>query len=265
MKQMQTLEAGRSGVSRHWVPWCAATVAGAAATCLVALSIAAQAAAPADPPVFTNPTSITNPYFPFVPGAVKIFRGQEGRTRIGVADLYLTDTRTFTLNGNAVTCRVLQETEFEDGELTEISRNFFAQADDGTVWYFGETVDDYDEGVVSGHGGSWVVGTPLPGDPPGTMSVTVPGSFMPGNPEVGDEVKPEDLPDGGIELGTVRKVGVKVRTPNGKLTDCIEIREQHLPGDEFESKWYARGVGLIKARGGGELLLLEASTMRQPE
>jgi hypothetical protein len=261
MHATRTTRAGTYGVLHLWP---AAAVAALTAAGLVALSLRADAAAPVDPPVFSNPTNFTNPYFPFTPGAVKVFTGHDGRTRLAVVDLYLADTRQFMLGAQTVTCRVLQETEFEDGEVSEISRNFFAQADDGTVWYFGETVDVYEDGVVTEHPGSWLVGGPRAGDPEGTMTVAAPGSFMPGNPEVGDQVEPEDLPDGSMEIGTVRKVGKSIRVPALKFTNCIEVREHVLPDDEFESKWYAPGVGVVRVKAGKEQLFFEAGTLRQP-
>jgi len=42
--------------------------------------------------------------------------------------------------------------------LIEVSQNFFAQADDGTVYYFGELVDTYGGGSVVSHEGSWLLG-----------------------------------------------------------------------------------------------------------
>ena len=46
-------------------------------------------------PTFANPLSITNPYHPFQPGGVKVFRGRKRATASVIVDLYLTGTRTF--------------------------------------------------------------------------------------------------------------------------------------------------------------------------
>src|SRR4030095_267773 len=128
-----------------------------------------------------------------------------------IVDIYFSDTRTFQLNGSGVATHVLQETEFADGQLKEISRNYFAQADDGTVYYFGETVDVYEDGAVVDHGGSWLVGGPtLPSDPPGTANASVPSGFMVADPAVGDTFKPEDLFPIVDETVTVKEVDEKV-------------------------------------------------------
>src|SRR2546427_694957 len=117
----------------------------------------ARASVPAGAPTFSNPLNITNRYQPFQPGGVKVYRGTKGTTTQLVVDLYLSDTRTFVVNGTSVPCRILQEIAFENGQLVEISLNYFAQADDGTVYYFGETVDIFKNGSIKSHEGSWLV------------------------------------------------------------------------------------------------------------
>jgi hypothetical protein len=176
-------------------------------------------------------------------------------------DIFREDTRDFILDSTTVTCHLLQETEFEDGELVEISYNYFAQADDGTVYYFGEVVDNYEDGEVVDHGGSWLVGGPVGDDPPETAAVSVPALFMPANPEVGDEFRPEDVPGGPQEIDTVHGVDRNVKVPAGKYSGAIEIHELSLP-DQRETKWYGPDVGVIKAKGQGEILKLDSSTLR---
>jgi hypothetical protein len=219
-----------------------------------------RAAVPAGTPVFSDPTTFGNPFFPFVPGGVKVFRGSEDGERITVADVYMPTTRDFAFNGATVTCRLLQETEFENGELVEISYNWFAEADDGSVWYFGETVDDYEDGVVVEHGGSWLVGGPGPSDPPETFAVDKPALYMPANPEAGDVYKPEDVPGGPNETDTVKRVGAKARVPAGSYTGCLEVGE--LSDGSPETKWWAPGVGVVLAKAKGEVLKLDSSTFR---
>ena len=162
------------------------------------------------PPTFGNPLNITNRYQPFQPGGVKVYRGTKGKTRQVVVDLYRTDTRTFRLNSRNVECRILQEIAFENGQLVESSLNFFAQADDGTVYYFGEIVDIFENGVITSHEGSWLVGGPQGSDPPETATATKATVFMPANPELGDIFKQEDLPKVVDETDEVVGVGVTV-------------------------------------------------------
>jgi hypothetical protein len=223
----------------------------------------ARASVPVDPPTFTTPTTIDNTYFPFVPGAVSVFNGKTDGDANVIVDLFLADTRSFATTGGDVECRELQETEFVAGKLEEISHNFFAQADDGSVYYFGETVDIYDDtGAIVSHEGSWLVGGPtLPGDPPETVSVTDPGLFMPATPEVGDVYMPEDAAPAAQEQDTVESVTDKQKTLAGKFTDVLRVHEFGALDGDVETKWYAPGVGVIRAKAKGEQVKLIATSL----
>jgi len=213
-------------------------------------------------PVFTTPPAISNPYHPFTPDAVKVFHGKKDGKASVIVDLYLETTRAFQLDATSVATHVLQETEFAGGQLVEISHNFFAQADDGNVYYFGELVDTYDNGAVSGHEGSWLVGGPTdPGDPAITANAPAPTVFMVASPKVGDTFKPEDLFPTVDETVTVKAVGLKVGTPAGKFSNSIRVEETTQLEDPPETKWYTRGVGVIKGRTKGEAFGLVASTL----
>ena len=217
------------------------------------------AEAPSNPPVFSNPLSITNPYHPFVPGRVKHLETQQGHTDAEATDVYLTATRTFAWNGTFVATHILEETALENGVIVEISENYFAQADDGTVYYFGEVVDIYENGVVVGHGGSWLLGGPTqPGDPAETATASNPNVFMPANPRVGDVFKPEDLVPFVDETDVIVKAGLNVSTPGGRFTNCIQINESSQLSPSTETKWYAPGIGVIKVKEHGEVLVLDA-------
>ena len=161
-------------------------------------------------------------------------------------------------------CRILREMSFENNQLIEISFNHFAQADDGSVYYFGEVVNIYENGVIVNHEGSWLVGGPGVSDPPETTTATAPGLIMPGTPELGDMFKPEDLFPVVDETGTVVATGKTLRVPTGLYTDVIKIKEtSQLPGGK-EAKFYAPGVGELQAQARDELQRLIATTFAQP-
>jgi hypothetical protein len=242
-------------------------VALTAAVCLVlALGAgAARASVPVGAPTFTNPLNITNAYMPFQPGGVKVFKGHDRRTKLIVVDLYLPDTRTFDWNGTSVATRVLREIAFEDGQVAEIADNYFAQADDGTMYYFGEVVANYEDGVVVNNDGSWLVGGPtLPSDPPTTGNDDNPTVFMPANPEVGDVFKPEDLPGVVDETAEVVRVDVTVRVPAGRYEGTIKIEETSQLAPGTTTKWYAPGVGVVMDKARREIIRLISSTLVSP-
>jgi hypothetical protein len=154
---------------------------------------------------------------------------------------------------------------FENGELIEISDNYFAQADDGTVYYFGEVVDNYENGVIVDHGGSWLVGGPsLPSDPGDAGNDTDPTVFMPANPEVGDIFKPEDLAGVVDETAEVVRVGLAVKVPAGRYEGVIKIQETSALEPGTTSKWHAPGVGVVMEKARREHLKLISSTLVSP-
>ena len=58
---------------------------------------------------------------------------------------------------NGIKTRVVEEREEKNGELYEIARNFYAMdAKTGDAFYFGEEVDFYKGGQITGHAGAWI-------------------------------------------------------------------------------------------------------------
>ena len=218
---------------------------------------------PEGPPTFSNALEIDNRYLPFHPGTMRIYEVTEQEDIIGVTvDFFLEETRTFQWNGSEVPCRIMKSLDFQDGQLDGISWVFLAQADDGTVYFFGELDDTYvGDGVVVHHS-SWLVGGPtLPTDPPFSEWRADPTIFMLAEPEVGDSYKREDIPPTLDETNEVVTLGVDVSVPGGDFDDAIEILETTSlePGLE-DTKWYAPGVGVVKGFDGIELTVLLAST-----
>jgi hypothetical protein len=169
------------------------------------------------------------------------------------------------VNDIDVPCRILVEEAYESDELVERSFNYFAQADDGTVYYFGEVVDNYVDGVIDNHEGSWLVGGPTQSDPAETGNAPKPAVFMPANPELGDVFKPEDLYPLVDETGTVVGVDLDVHVLGVKYDGAIKVKESTRLSTETELKWYAPGVGVVKVQTQGESLRLSFSTLVQPE
>ena len=227
-----------------------------------------QATVPSGPPTFnTNPLTFTNRYEPFVPRATKVYSGaKSGGVKVIILENYLSETRTFQLAGankkDAVVCSILREMEFDNNQLVEDSLNHFAQADDGTVYYFGEIVDIYQNGVVTSHEGSWLVGGPTrDSDPPETANAPHPFVFMPANPQQGDAFKQEDLYPYVDETDQVVAVNQTVTVPAGTYTNVIQVLESSRLDPSTEDKWYAPGVGVIQGRAKGETSQLIVSTL----
>ena len=219
----------------------------------IAVSVAV-AEVPTGTPTFTNPLDIDNTYHPFVKYRLRVYESQQGHSDEIAIDVFTDETRTFKVDGKDVETACQLEIAIEEGEIVEISKNYFAQADDGTVYYFGETVDNFEDGVIVDHDGSWLVGGPQAGDPAETATADVPAVFMPANPEVGDVWKPEDIPDEDIEeFVTAKQFQKKLQTPYEKIDDVLEVEEET---PDIESKWYGAGIGFLKAKEQAFILIL---------
>ncbi|NUP13310.1 MAG: hypothetical protein HOW73_45305 [Polyangiaceae bacterium] len=178
---------------------------------------------------------IDNPYFPLPVGQRIVLEGDDQGTIIRVEITVLDEVETV----GGVETRVMEEAELEDEELVEVSRNFFAQASDGTVCYFGEDVDDYEGGVVVSHGGAWRAGD---GD-------NAPGIFMPGTPREGTRFFQERAPDVAEDVSAVLEVGSSFDVATESFEDVVVAVDWNpLDGqtsEDGDEKVYARGVGLV--------------------
>lgn len=173
---------------------------------------------------------ITDPYLPFTPGQIAILQSQGSRSE-KVAITVLEET----VDVAGVTTRVVEEREWVNDELVEVSRNFVAQAADGSVCYFGEEVDDYRNGEVVGHAGAWLAGE----------NGTQPGILMPGDPQVGIFHRQEMAPGVAEDGAVIVAMGKPYTTPGGTFDDTVETEDVDPLSGAVDPKRYAAGVGLI--------------------
>ena len=90
---------------------------------------------------FSAPAQIDNPYLPLSKWKSCDYRGKaDDGTRERSVKTLLDRTRAFTIDGQRVEAAVIEDRAFEDGELVERTLDYFAEGDDGTVFYLGEHV-----------------------------------------------------------------------------------------------------------------------------
>lgn len=192
---------------------------------------------------FSNPTQIDNPYFPVVPGTTNTFEGTspEGTERI-VIDV-LDETREVM----GITTRVVRDRAYLNDLLVEDTRDWFAQDDDGNVWYMGEEVDDYvydDQGnlLEIRHEGVWEAGL----DVSNVGLIAHPGHIMRATPMPGDVYNQEYYRGEAEDMGEVVALNVSITLSNGTTYSCLQIRDfTPLEPSANEYKYYAPGIGVI--------------------
>lgn len=215
-------------------------------------------------PVFTTPLAITNDLMPFVAGAVKLYEGTDHGVPVTLLERHLAETREFAWDGGTVSCRVVETIEFHRGAEAARQRVYLAQADDGSVWAFGETDDDTGEiePEDADDPGGWLVGVRAPSDPADAVLDAMPGLLMPPAPRAGDEWTAEDAPPVFFKTNRVLADQDVVPTGAGRLSGCVRLREIDVKDESTETRWYAPGLGLVRTRERGERIALRASTIR---
>jgi hypothetical protein len=193
-----------------------------------------------DPADF-SPT-IVNRYFPLSQLGPKVFEGQDTDPDTGETTPTRLESTVLpgTIVVGGVTVTVLEEKAYDDGELVEVAYNYFAQHENGDVYYFGESVDNYEDGQLKDHAGQW-----LHGEGGATA-----GIYIGANPAVGVVYEQELAPGVAEDTSEVLAVGEAVTVPAGAYSDCVRTRDYTPlePGIE-ETKWHCGGVGLVKETG----------------
>ena len=181
-----------------------------------------------------------NLYFPLDPGLEATLEGTEEDDEGDEVDIEAIITvldETEMVDG--VETRVVEERESEDGELVEVSRNFFAMCvETGDVFYFGEDVDDYEDGQIVGHGGAWRAGE----------NGARPGIIMPGQPLLGARYFEEiALQDEALDWAEIYARNINVETPWGEVRQALVTFGGSAldPEEEPEMKVYGRGMGVV--------------------
>src|SRR5688572_4387082 len=183
---------------------------------------------------------IDNPYLPMIPGSRYVYRGHDGDEALKITIDVTHDTNLI----QGVTTTVVREREYVDGELEEDTLDYFAQDDDGNVWYFGELSREVEDGKLVVADDSWQAGVD------GAQA----GIIMLARPEIGDRYQQEDAPGIAEDRARVSGLKDKMRVPFGTFGGLLRTRETNpLEAGAREDKFYARGIGFIGAQelGGG--------------
>ncbi len=223
-------------------------------TPVLSWSYAQQGETPYDPKIdpanFIDPAEIgktieTNPFFLLVPGYTRIYKSG-------------TETITVTVTQNTkeimgVTCAVIHDVVVAEGEMIEDTYDWYAQDEDGNVWYFGEATQAFKDGQTSTEG-SWTAG----------VDGALPGVVMWGNPEakVGAVYRQEYYAGHAEDMGKVLSLSDSAMTPAASCEGTCLVTEDTTPlePDVLEHKYYAPGIGFIyeiKPKTGEKLELVE--------
>jgi hypothetical protein len=224
------------------------------ATFLLAIALTGTVAAQESEPEFTQDFPLKscrfvpwggNDFFSLRPGATRHFSNAscvEAGECDEAEDVWITvlpEVRkiSLTIGGKRRTihARVVEEFETADGEVTEISRNFFANCiASRDVYYFGEDVVD---GEGNPEPDSWLAG----------RNGAAPGIIMPDQAFLlGSRYYQEIAPGVALDRAEHVRMGLEVSVPAGDFKGCVEIEETTpLEPGNSSTKIYCPGVGLV--------------------
>jgi hypothetical protein len=163
--------------------------------------------------------------------------GEEGGQPFREEVTLLPGTRNIQVDGQQIESLVSQYVAYADGHLAEVAYDYFAQADDGSVYYMGEDVSNYEGGKVVNHEGSWLAGKD--GAPIALI--------MPAQPKVGQVFNPENHPGIVFETDEIMSLTEKTTTPDGPVDNALLIKEILMDGS-IEHKVNASGYGIVESR-----------------
>ena len=192
-----------------------------------------------------------NPHFILLQGYQLFLEGTEDGETIQLLITVLKDTESIDVPGiGVVKTRVVEEREWIDGDLVEVSRNFFAlcgQTND--VVYFGEDVDICEDGLEPNgagftcnggepdHSGAWRAGS----------NGAKPGIIMPGTFLLGSRYFQEVAPGVALDRAEHVEMGLTVDTLAGTFENCVKVEETTPlePDADPSVKIYCPGIGLV--------------------
>jgi len=206
---------------------------------------ASEISIPFDPANFSDPLDIDNELLPMVPGTIRTFKADSADgCEVDVVEV----TNTTKAIAAGVTARVVHDVGYEDPECngtlqkTEETDDWFAQDDDGNVWYMGEDSKNCTGDVCTPSDGSWEAG----------VDGAKPGIIMLKNPTSGDQYYQEFYEGHAEDQAKITGITVKVvltredAWPGSPFTGCLKTKEwSALSPGEVEQKFYCPDIGVV--------------------
>jgi hypothetical protein len=229
----------------------AATAAGAALLAPMAIAGATPSGPAAayepvlDPANFVS--VIDNPYYPLPVGRLLVYKGvRDGQLQI---DRVTVTTKTRVIEGITATT-VTDIAKTPNGTLLEKTQDWYAQDNEGTVWYLGEDTASYGPKGKIDTSGSWLAG----------VNDGEPGIIMEANPRIPDAYRQEFLKGEAEDTAWITGRGGQLTIPYGNVTHVLKSLEHTaLEPNVVDLKVYAPGLGIVKEKaiaGGQEVAKL---------
>jgi hypothetical protein len=197
-----------------------------------------------DPASFTAGQVINNAYWPLTPGSVFVYTAESNDGCI-VNELRVTGATKsdFAPPYDSIVAWTVEDREWGDEEcagnyaLLEDTTDWFAQDDDGNVWYFGEDTTAWDKDECPSTTGTWIAGDE------GAAS----GVVMPAVPIIGTWYQQELLEGVAEDRAKVLRLNAEVSIDLGTYARCLRTKEYTplVRGDIEQKNYCPEGGGLL--------------------
>jgi hypothetical protein len=193
---------------------------------------------------FDRPTHIDNQWLPMQPGNHWVFEGStdEDGERIPHRIEFTVTGLTKEIDGVPTVVAWIED--YADDELVEAEIAFYAQDDDGNVWYLGEYPEEYEDGEFV-DAPAWIAG----------LEDAQAGIKMIAQPRLGTASYAQGWAPAveWTDRGQVYKMGQLTCVPADCYDDVLVIDEfnEEEPG-AIQLKYYARGTGNVRVGFRGE-------------
>lgn len=159
---------------------------------------------------FSHSMQITNPYLPLADLKQDVLEGTEKGKPIRIERTAMPGSKVFKVLGTDVQAMIVEDREFLAGQLSEVTLDYFAQDDEGNVYYMGEDVNNYKNGKVVAHRGAWLYGKQ-------THRL---GLIMPAHPAIGMKFQSEAVGKISTENDEIVSLTETVAIPAGTIASA---------------------------------------------
>jgi hypothetical protein len=183
---------------------------------------------------FPDPPDIDNLFFTLMPGTAFCYESDSEDGEVNEVTVVTNGAAACTLTIDGVKTIVVRDAvRLGDGTLTEDTYDFYAQDNDGIVWYLGEATKECEDGNTEG---TWNADPENMGGLGG-----IPGIIMLADPMSGNSYEQEFLEGVAEDMAQVRRLNADVTDYCDK--DCLKTKEWTplAPGD-VEHKYYAQNI-----------------------
>ncbi|MEE8148119.1 MAG: hypothetical protein V3T24_10980, partial [Longimicrobiales bacterium] len=169
------------------------------------------------------------------------------KTTAGDIEIIVVEVLPTTRVVAGVECAIVRDRVFCEDLLVEDTYDWYAQDQNGNVWYMGEEVTNYeydDDGNLIGtdSAGAWEAGQ----DVAGVGSNAIPGIIMKTSFVVGDTYQQEFYAGEAEDRGEIFALDVAVTLADGTAYTCLQTRDTNpLDPGVVEFKYFAPGVGVV--------------------